>query len=159
MLDKDGVATIEQVRSRFPNQDIIVKPKAIIECYENIPCNPCSTSCPFDAITIGEDINNLPTLNFDKCIGCGICVYSCPGLAIMVCELVDDKVRFKISYEFIPLPKEKEMWYAVNRKGEVIGETLIEKVTLTKRQDKTALIQVLVDKKLLYEFVTIRRKL
>ena len=157
MLEKDGVATIEQVQSRFPSK--LIKPKAIIECYENIPCNPCSTSCPFNAITIGDDINNLPKVDFDKCTGCGICVYSCPGLAIMVCELVDDKARFKISYEFMPRPNENEIWYAVNRKGEVIGDCLIEKVSLTKRQDKTALVQVLVDRKLLYEFVTIRRKI
>lgn len=159
MLEKTGVASMEQVKSRFPDLELLIKPKAIIECYENIPCNPCSTSCPFDAITIGEDINNLPKLNVDKCTGCGVCVYSCPGLAIMVCEVIDDKARFKISYEFLPRPQEQEIWHAVNRNGEVIGDAYIEKVSLTKRQDKTALVNVLVDKKLIYDFVTIRRKL
>lgn len=159
MLDNEGVATNEQVRSRFPNHELLIKPKAIIECYENIPCNPCSTSCPSKAITIGKDINKQPSVDFDKCTGCGICIYNCPGLAIMVCQIKDDKARFKISYEFLPYPIEGEIWYAINRRGEVIGEALIEKVTLTKRQDRTCLIQVLVDKSYLYEFVTIRRKL
>ncbi|HEY8363935.1 MAG TPA: 4Fe-4S binding protein [Haloplasmataceae bacterium] len=158
MLEKDGVATIDQINSRFPDLQILVKPKAIIECFENIPCNPCSTSCPFEAITIGEDINNLPQVDYDKCTGCGVCVYICPGLAIKVCELVNDQARFKIPYEFVPYPKEKEIWYAVNRKGEIIGDALIEKVTLTSRQDRTALVQVLVDKKYLKDFVSIRRK-
>lgn len=159
MLEKDGVATKEQVYSRFPTQEILTKPKAIIECFENIPCNPCSTSCLFGAITIGEDINNLPRVDFDKCTGCGVCVYSCPGLAIMVSELVGNNARFKIPYEFLPYPKVEEVWYAVNRRGEVIGDAVIEKVTLTKRQDRTLLVQVLVDKTILYDFVTIRRKL
>src|SRR5690554_7479321 len=105
MLDKDGVATIEQVRSRFPNQDIIVKPKAILECYEDIPCNPCSTSCPFDAIDIGENINKQPKLDPDKCTGCGICVTHCPGLAIIVAQIKFDQAIFKIPYEFNPKPK------------------------------------------------------
>ncbi len=159
MLVKDGVATSEQVNSRFPNHEILIRPKAIIECYENIPCNPCSTSCPFEAITIGTDINNQPKVDFDKCTGCGVCIYNCPGLAIMVCQIEDNKVRFKISYEFLPYPNEGEVWYAINRKGEVIGDALIEKVALTKRQDRTALVQVLVDNAHLYDFVTIRRKL
>lgn len=84
MLNKDGVATLEQVKSRFPKLEDLKRPKAIIECYENIACNPCSTSCPFEAITIGKDINNLPVVDFNKCTGCGICAYSCPGLAIMI---------------------------------------------------------------------------
>ncbi|QVK19012.1 4Fe-4S binding protein [Mycoplasmatota bacterium] len=159
MLVKDGVATKEQVYTRYPAHELLIKPKAIIECYESIPCNPCSTSCPFGAITIGDDINNLPKVDFDKCTGCGVCVYSCPGLAIMVCEIFENKARFKIPYEFLPYPKENEVWHAVNRKGEVIGDALIEKVTLTKRQDRTVLVQVLVDEILLYDFVTIRRKL
>ncbi len=159
MLVKDGVATYEQVISRFPKQEFLVKPKAIIECYENIPCNPCSTSCPFDAITILEDINQLPKIDFDKCTGCGVCIYNCPGLAIMVCQIIGDKVRFKIPYEFLPYPNESETWHAINRKGEIIGDALIEKVMLTKRQDRTAVIQVLVDKENLYDFVTIRRKI
>ncbi len=159
MLAKDGIATPEQIRSKFPDKNLLVKPKAIVECYENIPCNPCSTSCPFEAITIGDDINNLPKVDFDKCTGCGVCVYSCSGLAITVCELLNDKVRFKIPYEFLPYPQENEIWYALNRKGEVIGDALIEKVVLGKRQDRTLLVQVLLDKELIYDFVTIGRKI
>lgn len=158
MLERDGYATHEQISFRFPKVELLVKPKAVIECYENIPCNPCSTSCPFNAITIGKDINNIPQVDYDKCTGCGICVHSCPGLAIMVCEVLADKVRFKIPYEFLPRPIENEVWQAVNRKGDIIGEALIEKVSLNNRQDRTALVQVLVNKEFIYEFVTIRRE-
>jgi len=52
MLKTDGIPTKKQVLSRFPNEELLDRPKAITECYEDIPCNPCSTSCPFDAIHI-----------------------------------------------------------------------------------------------------------
>jgi Pyruvate/2-oxoacid:ferredoxin oxidoreductase delta subunit len=104
MLNRDGVATKEQILSRFPSNEVLVKAKAITECYEEIPCNPCATSCPFDAIHIGEDINTKPVVDFDLCTGCGICVYSCPGLAIVTVQIVNDKARFKLPYEFRPLP-------------------------------------------------------
>jgi ferredoxin len=31
---------------------------AVIECIEGIPCNPCETSCPVGAITVGDEITN-----------------------------------------------------------------------------------------------------
>lgn len=159
MLSKDGVATMQQVLSCFPAPSVLAKPKAIIECFENIPCNPCSTSCPSKAITIGEDICNLPQVDYDKCTGCGICVYSCPGLAIKTCEITEDKVRFRIPYEFLPYPVEGEIWKAVNRSGMIIGDALIEKTMLNPKQNHTMSVQVLVDQGLLYAFAGIRRNI
>ncbi|MCK9471432.1 MAG: 4Fe-4S binding protein [Bacilli bacterium] len=158
MLNKDGVAIKEQVMSKFPSIETLVKPKAIIECYENIACNPCSTSCPFEAIAIGADINTIPVVDFDKCTGCGICAYSCPGLAIIIGRIKENKALFKIPYEFLPAPIKGEVWHAINREGKIIGEALIEKVDSNLRQDKTLLVHVEVDRNLLYDFVTIRRK-
>lgn len=159
MLNRDGVASIDQVLSRFPSKDTLGKPKAITECYEEIPCNPCSTSCPFDAIHIGEDINTPPVVDFELCTGCGICVYSCPGLAIVTAQIVGNIARFKLPFEFRPLPVVGEVWDGINRSGESITKALIEKVTYTNRVDKTALIQVSVPLEFLHEFVTIRRVL
>lgn len=155
MLYKTGVPTKELVKKRFP--DSIVKPKAIIECYEEIPCNPCSTSCPFGAISIGEDINKTPELDVNKCTGCAVCVYSCPGLAIMVAQDLGEKIRFKIPYEMLPAPVVGEVWDAVNREGKVIGRAVIERVTNGNAQDRTQLVQLVVGKELQYEFVSIRR--
>ena len=36
----------------------------------------CAISCPFDAITMGED--DLPDVDLSKCTGCGVCVEACP---------------------------------------------------------------------------------
>ncbi len=159
MLSKNGVASIDQIKSRFPSNDVLLKAKAITECYEEIPCNPCSTSCPFDAIHIGEDINKVPVVDFTKCTGCGICVYSCPGLAIITAQIVGNNAIFKLPYEFRPLPVINETWNGINRNGDIICKAKIRKVTYTKRVDRTALIEVSVPLKFLYEFVTIRREL
>lgn len=158
MLDKTGIASKEQVLSRFPKKELLVKAKAIIECYQDIPCNPCQTSCPFGAIFIGEDINQQPKLIVEKCTGCGICVTSCPGLAIMLAKTEREKAVFKIPYEFLPVPKVGEIWYAVDRSGEIIGDAFIEMVQSIPRQDKTVLVTVSTIIDYLYDFVTIRSK-
>lgn len=158
MLNKDGVASFKQIKSRFPKREVLIKPKAITECYEEIPCNPCSTSCPFNAITIGDDINKPPVVDFDKCTGCGICVFNCPGLAIFTVQEKDEYLLYKIPYEFVPYPDNNEIAYAINRAGEIIGDVEILKVQISDKQDKTPLLHVKVPKELLYEFITIRRK-
>lgn len=157
MLNKTGVPTIEQIKSVFPDESILNRSKVIIECYEEIPCNPCSTSCPFDAIYIPNDINTRPQVHYNKCTGCGICVYSCPGLAIINVKTEDNTCLFKIPYEFVPYPEVNEIMHAINRNGDIIGTCTLEKITITKKQDKTALLSVRVNKKLLYEFITVRR--
>ncbi len=159
MLNRTGIPTPDLVLSRFPESKALIRPKAILECYEDIPCNPCQTSCPFDAIIIGDNINTQPKLVVDKCTGCGLCVTSCPGLAIVVAQIKGDQAVFKIPYEFSPMPIKGEVWDGVNRSGETICEAKIETVQLQTKNDHTALISCSVPLEYLHDFVTIRVRL
>ena len=48
----------------YPSQkDLKRGPVAVIECTEEIPCNPCETVCKRGAIVVGEPITNLPHLD------------------------------------------------------------------------------------------------
>lgn len=156
MLEKTGIPSLSQIKSCFPEESVLIKPKAIIECYQEIPCNPCSTCCPFDAITIGEDINQRPVVNAEKCTGCAICVYHCPGLAIVVSAIKEGNAIFKIPYEFIPIPEKDEIWHALDRAGNIISECKILNVQNSPKQEKTKVITVELEKKHLYDFITIR---
>jgi Fe-S-cluster-containing hydrogenase component 2 len=158
MMDKLntlGIASKELLQTKFPKEEKLLKPKAITECYEEIPCNPCSTVCPFDAIYIGDDINTPPQVDFDKCTGCGICVYNCPGLAIFTTQIKEDTVIMKIPYEFIPYPDAGKKYQGLNREGNEICTVFIKKVSISKRQDRTAIIEVVLDKEFMYDFITI----
>ncbi|TVP94718.1 MAG: 4Fe-4S ferredoxin [Acholeplasmatales bacterium] len=155
MIEKTGVPTRQDVLEQFPERIVLVKPKAIIECYKEIPCNPCSTSCPFDAIHIPEDINIRPVIDFDACTGCGICVYQCPGLAITVMQVKADKVIMKIPYEFTPLPQVGAQRNVLDRTGSVITKGTILKVQTSPVQEKTALIHIEIDSAFLYDAITI----
>lgn len=156
MLTKTGVPTKDMVLSKFPHRDALKKPKAILECYEAIPCNPCATSCPFDAIVIEDGMTGIPSLIADKCTGCGQCVIACPGLSITIAQLLDKQALFKIPYEFSPYPKPGEIWQGLNRNGEVICDAQIKHVSITKNS-KTALVTLLIDEAHLYDFATIKR--
>lgn len=159
MIESTGVPTMEMVREVFPSKDRINKgPVAVIECYQKIPCNPCSTVCVRKAIKEFDDINDRPIIDTDICNGCGMCISKCPGLAIMVVDgsYSEDKVIFRIPYEFLPLPNEGDIVKGLNRKGEYIGDVKVLKVQSPKSFDKTNVIHVAVDRKLLYEFRNIK---
>ncbi len=150
MLEKTGIPTIENINSRFPSDERLQKgPVVVVECYQNIPCNPCYTACRRDAIKPFEDINDFPNVDHELCNGCTLCVSNCPGLAIMVVDATysDTEAVIKIPYEFLPLPEEGQTVTALNRAGEPVCDAKVIKVQNTKNQDKTPVISIAFDKK------------
>lgn len=159
VFESSGVASREMILEVFPPMERINKgPVAVIECYQRIPCNPCATACKAGAIQPFEDINDRPTIDFERCTGCSLCVSKCPGLSIMLVDgsRFEDDVVFSIPYEFLPLPQEGDMVCALDRKGEKIMDAEVIKVINRAYQDRTPIIQVKVPRAHLYDFRNIR---
>lgn len=157
MLKRTGVPDQTQIKAVYPDESYLIKPKAVIECFEEIPCNPCETSCPVGAITIGKDINNIPVIDHAVCTGCGQCVHDCPGLAIHIAGIKGDKAVFRIPYEMPDVPEQGEVWAGIGRDGKTVCEAKITAVTRKKGFDKTTILSVETDKAYLYDFITVRR--
>ncbi|HOJ94239.1 MAG TPA: FAD-dependent oxidoreductase, partial [Fervidobacterium nodosum] len=115
------------------------KLRAIIECPQAIPCNPCETSCPSGAINVGGNINGIPEIDYEKCTGCGVCVMKCPGLAIFLVQEKEDYSIVGIPYELLPIPEKGQEVELLDRDGKVVGRGQIENVILNKR-DKTHVV-------------------
>lgn len=133
---------------------------AVVECVQEIPCNPCEAACKFGAIIIGDPITNLPKIQEDNCTGCGVCVAQCPGLAIVIVNKVysDTEATIAFPYEYIPTPQVGEKWEAVNRQGVVQCEGTIVKVMNPKAFDRTPVVTVAVPKEYADEVRSIKRK-
>lgn len=144
----------------LPTEDRFAKGAvAIIECVQEIPCNPCEAACKFGAIHVGEPITNLPTLLEEKCVGCGVCVSKCPGLAIVIVNKIYSKSSATVAfpYEYFPTPVVGEKRNAVNRKGEIICEGVIVKVTNPTSYDHTPVVTVEIPKEFADEVRSIER--
>ncbi len=124
-------------------------PVAIIECIEEIPCDPCESACPAGAIKIGSSITNLPVLDEDKCTGCGLCISSCPGLAIFVLNLnyTGESALLSFPFEFLPLPKVGEEVSAIDREGRTVCKGKVVKILNKRRQDYTSAVSISIPKK------------
>lgn len=140
--EKTGVLSIDNLR--LPTEDQLKKGVAIIECIQEIPCNPCVAVCPVNAITM-KNINDLPKIDFNKCTGCKQCVGICPGLAIFVVKVKDDTALITLPYEFLPVPKVRDMVTALDREGKSKGDAKVIKVN---RKGKTVVITIEVVKDL-----------
>ena len=100
----------------------------IVRCYEPIPCNPCESACPRNAIHIGTPISNLPKVDLERCIGCGTCVSACPGLAIIVVRPAQnpDEAIVMVPYEFLPRPLAGQQVMATDDDGGSLCDATVE---------------------------------
>ncbi len=119
-------------------------PVACIECFQQIPCNPCEEACPRGAITVGDEITSLPHLDTEKCNGCGLCMTRCPGLAIFTVDesCGDGKARVSFPYEYVPLPEKGSPIDCTDREGHFVTEGTVYQVRESKAFDHTAIVTV-----------------
>jgi len=139
-----GVASFEDLYNKMPSDDRLKqRSAAIIECFQKIPCNPCVYACPKGAIKIEGGINNIPTIDFNICNGCTLCIYQCPGLAIFVIGYTEDgKGKISLPYEFSPIPNEGQIVDALDRGGQFVSKAKVLKVNKSLHTDKTFVVTI-----------------
>ncbi len=76
----------------------------VFNCGQEIPCNPCTSVCPKNAIYIDPDnMMDVPVFKAENgCIGCMQCVAICPGLAVTLVDFRKDTdmPTITLPYEF-----------------------------------------------------------
>jgi sarcosine oxidase subunit alpha len=153
--DWDEKATIlkskpgRQVRRKPPAKEDGVFP--IFHCYQEVPCNPCTSVCPVGAVkTENDEITGLPYMaDLDACTGCASCVAVCPGLSVTMVDFREDP-----EHPLVTLPY--EVWrerVKVGQKvpvtdvdGAIIGYYPVAKVRSRRKYPGTLLVQLKVDK-------------
>jgi Fe-S-cluster-containing hydrogenase component 2 len=149
MQEQTGVPSAEQIARTIPPKERLAQgPVAVVECFQEIPCNPCATSCSTGAIHPFADINDLPQIDWEKCNGCTRCVGFCPGLAIFI---VDDTYSetesiVKIPWEFSYLPREGEEVAGLNREGREVARVKIKKIQPSPRKNRAHILWLVVPK-------------
>ena len=143
-LLQQGFVAEEEI-TRYPG---VTRQKGIhpvIECTQNIPCNPCQDACKKGCIRIGKNITSLPVVDEEHaCIGCGMCVASCSGQAIF---LVEEEVEpgfgeVTMPYEFFPMPEVGAVGKGCGRDGQVLCDAVVTKVRTSPSFDHTSLLTV-----------------
>ena len=158
----DGFPSMEEIKEAngWPDEERFLKgPVAVVECVQQIPCNPCESACPFHAIHIGEPITNTPKVDKETCIGCGMCVAACPGLAIFLVDKSYSEMEATVSFpfEYDPLPEPGAEVDALSRGGEYVCKGHVVKVMNPKKNDHTPVITLAIPKEYADTVRTMRR--
>ena len=147
-LLQNGYVADDEI-ARFPGVTHKAGVHPVMECTQNIPCNPCQDACPRGCISIGENITSLPlVVDGAECINCGMCVASCSGQAIFLVDedCGDGTATVTIPYEFLPLPETGTKGAALGRNGKKVCEAEVLGVKASKAFDKTNLLTMRVPK-------------
>ncbi len=146
MLKNTGIITSDELKPVLPAQTRLEKgPVAIIECLQDIPCDPCVSACPVKAIKMQSGITDRPQLNFETCTGCGACVPKCPGLAIFIVNMkhnVPGKALLSMSYELLPVPAKDQEVDALDRTGKFVCKAKVARVINPPAYDRTAVVTI-----------------
>ncbi len=117
----------------------------VLHCMQEIPCNPCMTSCPKDLIgTSGHPIMGIPEY-YGGCVGCEKCVAVCPGLAVTLVDFRDSPER-----PLVTVPFELGEWLlregmevvATDWEGLVLGEAVVRGWKRAAGYGKTILVKL-----------------
>lgn len=142
-LLRHGYITAEELKG-FPAASYEADgPHPVIECTQNIPCNPCRDVCPAGLIHVAEDITRIPEIDYSKkCTNCGMCVTNCPGQAIFIVDN-DYEPGFatvSLPYEFLPYPEKGDKGKALDRSGAPVCDAEIVSVRTARAMDNTAFL-------------------
>lgn len=149
-LLKKGYVADDEIE-RFPGVTNRKGIHPVMECTQNIPCNPCQDACPRHCIKIGTNITSLPQIDENvQCTGCGLCVASCSGQAIFLIneDYEEGYSTVTIPYEFLPLPKVGDIGVALSRSGEKVCKAEILEVRTSKAFDHTNLLTMKIPKEM-----------
>ena len=124
-----------ELEDKLPKKEHIQNKKvAVIECVEEIPCNPCGAVCHCGAIN-KENLCTPGEVDQEKCTGCTRCVAVCPGLSIFLQEIKDGKGYVTLPYELLPSPKKGALANLFNRAGKLVGNGRIVNPTYQAQGD------------------------
>jgi Fe-S-cluster-containing hydrogenase component 2 len=157
-----GIPSDEELRNSpgFPHpEDFARGPIGVIECVQEIPCNPCELACRHGAIVVGEPITNLPRFAAIKCTGCGLCIADCPGQAIFLVDASysEEEALVTFPFEYVPLPQVGDRAMATNRAGEVVCPARVVKVQNPRAFDRTAIITIAIPRTFVHQVRGIQR--
>lgn len=108
----------------------------IADCLFGFACNPCSFSCPQNAIS-KPTTSSVPIIDYDKCIGCMQCVSHCPGLALFGYNPAKNWLFLPVEFD----ASEKSEVFLVNDQGKAVGEGVIEKITVNPNKTNVARVK------------------
>jgi sarcosine oxidase, subunit alpha len=138
------------VRRDPPSQEAGVFP--VFHCFQEVPCNPCTSVCPQHSIrTENDTLTGLPYFtDSEPCTGCASCVAVCPGLSVTLVDYRKDPEHPLVILPYEAWREKVEVGLKVpvtDVEGAILGYYPVEKVKTRKKYPGTLMVHIRVDRK------------
>ena len=145
LKSKPGPVKPQQV----PEEETGVFP--VFHCAQEVPCNPCTSVCPVNAIRTEEDkITGLPYMvDMESCTGCASCIAVCPGLSVSLVDYRDDPEQplVTLAYEiWRDKVEEGQLVPITDVDGAILGYFPVHKVRTRRKYPGTLMVKIRVNK-------------
>ena len=123
----------------------------IFHCDQEVPCNPCTSVCPVNAIRTEDDkITGLPYMvDMEACTGCASCIAVCPGLSVSLVDYREDPEQPLVTLAYEIWRENVEVGQMVpitDVEGAILGYYPVVKVRTRRKYPGTLMVQVQVDR-------------
>ncbi len=134
-----------EARRRPPEKTNGVFP--IFHCYQEVPCNPCTSVCPVGAVKTQEDkITGLPYMaDMDACTGCGSCLAVCPGLSVTMVDFRKDPTHPLVTLPYEVWRDKVEVGQNIpvtDIDGAILGYFPVENISSRRKYPGTLLVSL-----------------
>ncbi len=116
------------------------KVKLIVDCPQEIPCNPCARTCGTGAISIEGEMCGKPRVEDELCSGCLKCLDACPVSCIYLIEESGGEALLTLAYDRLPLPRRGESVALKDRNGKALGRGKVERAAKSRKDGSLAII-------------------
>ena len=131
----------------FEPEPVVIKQNLspVFQCFQEIPCNPCTTVCPKGCISLVGKFGNImdtPSYTLDECTGCGLCVAICPGLAVSLAKRIDEaSAEVVLPHEYLIGFSPGDMINVTDIDGNILEKAEVKHIRLNKKY-RTHLVTV-----------------
>jgi sarcosine oxidase subunit alpha len=118
------------------------KIKVVIDCPEEIPCNPCAEACRKGALVIEGDMSKRPSCRDELCDGCGSCIAACPVSCIILVEEKGEETLLTMGYDRLPRPRKGQEVWLLDREGREMGKGAVARARRAARDKYLLLLTI-----------------
>jgi len=116
--------------------------KLLVECPQEIPCDPCASACSTGAISLERELCSRPRVREELCSGCLSCLEACPVSCIYLMEEVEGSSLLTLALDRLPRPRKGDEVILKDARGRELGRGRVVRSKKSRKDSGLCILTV-----------------